>query len=229
MWRQLMMTLGAVVLGTSTGFAAAPKADEVEADAIARIVKLGGSAKIDEKLDENARVAVKLPTANDAALQQLCKLPNIGAVEILDATKCTEVGFAKLKELPDLQMLVLGKCPLTEKEANAIGTLRTLTVLFIGESKLTDVALAHFAKLVNLKTLDVSGAAAITDKSASVLVGFKKLEELNLSGTKFGDVGVTALKDLELLRVLRLNQSNVTRKGIDAIEAARGKDLTVKW
>lgn len=228
MLRLLLTTLTAA-LGTSTGFTAAPKADEFETEAIARIVKLGGTAKIDDRLDETARVAVKLPTANDAALQQLCKLPSVGAVEILDATKCTEVGFTKLKELPDLQTLVLGNCPLTEKEATAIGTLRTLTVLFIGESKLTDVALAHFTKLVNLKVLDVSGAAAITDKSAPVLVGLKKLEELNLSGTKFGDSGVTALKDLEQLRILRLNQSNVTRKGIDAIEAARGKDLTVKW
>ena len=229
MCRLFLVALVAVAFGISSGLAASPKADEVETDAIARIVKLGGTAKIDDKLDETARVAVKLPTANDAALQKLCKLPSIGAVEILDATKCTEVGFAKLKELPDLQTLVLGKCPLTEKEATAIGTLRTLTVLFIGESKLTDVALAHFDKLVNLKILDVSGAAAITDKSAPVFVGLKKLEELNLSGTKFGDDGVTALKELEQLRILRLNQSNVTRKGIDAIEAARGKDLTVKW
>ena len=223
-----MLQLALVFGGAATGLAADPKADESEQKAMDLAVELGGSAKLDEKLDESARVAVKFPVGNDAALRKLGKMPNVGAVEILDATKCTEAGFASLKELPDLQNLVLGKCPVNAKQAAAIGTLRSLNVLFLGESKLTDATFLHFKKLDDLKVLDVSGAA-LTDKSASVMLGFKKLEELNLSKTKFGDAGVTELKDLKNLRLLRLNQTNVTRKGIDAIEAARGKDLTVRW
>ena len=222
MLRMTWATLAAILLTT------AARADEFERDAIALAVELGGSAKVDDKLDEIARVAVKLPSADDSTLRQLCKMPSVGSLEIVDAGKCTDVGFACLKELPDLQNLVLGKCPLRDKEAAALGTLRSLSVLFIGESKLTDTTFAHFKKLVNLKVLDISDCS-ITDKSAPVLLGMKKLEELNLSRTKFGDAGVTALKDLEKLRLLKLNQTNVTRKGIDAIEAARGKALTVRW
>ena len=222
MLRMTLATLAAILLTTTV------RADEFERDAVALAVELGGSAKVDDKLDEIARVAVKLPVADDSALRQLCKMPSVGALEILDATKCTEEGFAALKELPDLQNLVLGKCPLSLKDAAAIGNLRSLNVLFIGESKLTDTTFAHFKKLVNLRLLDVSDCS-ITDKSAPVLLGMKKLEDLNLSRTKFGDAGVTALKDLEKLRLLRLNQTGVTRKGIDAIEVARGKALTVRW
>ena len=220
-----------VALSFASFIRAAPpasKADSVEDKAIALAEQLGGSAKVDEKLDEIARVAVKLPTANDAALRRLCKMPSVGAVEIFDATKCTDVGFASLKELPDLQKLVLGKCPLNEKQAAAIGTLRSLNVLFLGESKLGDAAFEGFKKLVNLKLLDVSDSR-LTDRSAEVLLGMKKLEELNLSKTKFADDGVKALKALENLKLLKLNQTNVTRKGIDAIEEARGKALTVRW
>ena len=222
MLRMTWATLTAILLTTGA------RADEFERDAIALAVELGGTAKVDDKLDEIARVAVKLSAADDSTLRRLCKMPSVGSLEILDATKCSEVGFSCLKELPDLQNLVMGKCPLSDKEAAALGRLRSLNVLFIGESKLTDTNFAHFKKLVNLKVLDISDCS-ITDKSAPVLLGMKKLEDLNLSRTKFGDIGVTALKDLEKLRLLKLNQTNVTRKGIDAIEEARGKDLTVRW
>jgi Leucine-rich repeat (LRR) protein len=207
---------------------AAAKADPIEQQAIALAEEHGGSAKVDEKLDEIARVSVKFDRADDALLRRLCKMPSVGAVEILDATKCTELGFASLKELPDLQNLVISKCALNEKQAAAIGTLRSLNVLFLGESKLTDSAFSGFKKLVNLKVLDVSDAH-LGDKSAAVILGMKKLEELNLSGTKFGDAGANELKDLPKLRLIRLNRTNVTRKGIDALEEARGKAITVRY
>jgi len=167
------LSLPALLIALSaSSLHAVAKADPLESQAIALAEELGGSAKVDEKLDEIARVSVKLPSADDAVLRRLCKMPSVGAVEILDATKCTDAGFASLKELPDLQRLILGKCPLNEKDAAAIGTIRPLNVLFLGESKLTDVAFAGLKKLVNLKLLDVTDAQ-ITDKSAPILVGMR--------------------------------------------------------
>jgi Leucine-rich repeat (LRR) protein len=203
-------------------------ANELESSAIALVTKLGGLASVDPKLDEIARIQVKLDKATDATLQQLAKTIVVGSILITDATACTEAGFAALKELPDLQILTLVKCQLTDKEAAAIGTIRALNELFLGESKLNDVSFVGLKKLVNLKKLDVMDAA-ITDKSAPVLLSMKKLEELNLSGTKFGDPGVEQLKGLTNLKLLRLNKTNATRKSIDILEAARGKELTVRW
>ena len=203
-------------------------ADDLETQAVALATKLGGSAKVEPKLDEIARVSVKFTKASDTILQQLGKMPSIGAIEILDATGCTEAGFIALKELPDLQILSIAKGALTEKSAAAIGSIRALGELYLGESKLTDVTFVGLKKLVNLKKLDVMDAA-ITDKSAAVLTNMKKLEELNLSGTKIGDPGVVELQALTKLKLLRLNRTNATRKSIDVIEAARGKDLTVRW
>ncbi len=203
-------------------------ANELESSAIALVTKLGGIASVDPKLDEIARIQVKFEKATDPILRQLAKTIVVGAIVITDATPCTEVGFAALKELPDLQILTMVKCQLTDKEVAAIGSIRALNELFLGESKLNDVSFVGLKKLVNLKKLDVMDAA-ITDKSAPVLVAMKKLEELNLSGTKFGDPGVEQLKDLTKLKLLRLNKTNVTRKSIDILEAARGKELTVRW
>ena len=203
-------------------------ADELETQAVALATKLGGTAKVDPKLDEIARVSVKFEKGSDAILQKLAKTLVVGSIEIIDATACTEAGFVTLKELPDLQILTLAKCHLTDKEAAAIGSIRALNVLYLGESKLTDASFVGLKKLVNLKVLDVMDAP-ITDRSAAVLVSMKKLEELNLSGTKFGDPGVEQLKELTKLKLLRLNKTNATRKSIDILEAARGKELTIRW
>lgn len=200
-------------------------ADQAETETA--VAKLGGSVKIDKTLDEQARVSVTFPAATDDLLVKLAKLPEIGAIRLDDATKCTEKGFTALKELPDLQKLMLGRCPLTDAKAAALGGLRTLDLLHVGESRLTDAGLAGMKKLTNLKSLDLLDAP-LTDKSAAVLVGFKKLEELNLAGTKVTDKGVVELAALAGLKTLKVNNTAVTRKGIDAIEKALPK-LIVRW
>lgn len=201
------------------------RADLAETEA--SVVKLGGTAKVDPALDEIARVSATFAAATDAVVFQLVKLPEVGAIRIDDATKLTDKGLAALKELPDLQRLQLGKCPLTDAKAAALGTLRTLDTLHVGSSGLTDLGLAGMKKLVNLKSLDLLDAA-ITDKAVPTLLLFKKLEELSLAGTKFTDKGVPELAPLEKLKTLKLQNTAVTRKGIDAIEKALPK-LTVRY
>lgn len=201
------------------------QADMAETEAA--VVKLGGTAKEDKSLDEMARVSVTLSSATDAVVFQLAKLPEVGAIRIDDATKVTEKGLAALKELPDLQRLQLGRCPLTPAEAAALGTLRTLDTLHIGSSGLTDTGLAAMKKLVNLKSLDLLDAP-VTDKAVATLVLFKQLEELSLAGTKITDKGVPELAPLEKLKTLKLQNTTVTRKGIDAIEKSLPK-LIVRY
>ena len=204
------------------------RADEFQKQALDGIATLGGEAKVDDKLDEMAAIAATFETATDATLERLAKMPALGSLTIYDASKVTEKGYAALKELPDLQKLVIGKGLVNERSAEAIGTLRTLDTLALNASKLSDVGLVAMKKLVNLKVLVILDGN-ITDRSVPILLGFKKLDQLNLCGTKLTDAGVIMLKDLEKLTLLRLNNTNVTRKGIDALEEARGKTLTVRW
>lgn len=204
-----------------------PAEDPAVAETIAAVKKLGGMAVVDDRLDEAAPVAVVFPTGTDALLIQLSKLPSVGGITFDDSAKCTEAGFAALKELPDLQKLVLGKCTVTDKSAAAIATVRPLQLLYLGEAKLTDDGLTGFKNLKHLKVLDLF-KTKITDKGLAHLTGLAKLEELNLSGTKVSDAGVESLKELKALKLLRLNNTNVTREGVTKLEAALPK-ATVRW
>ena len=203
--------------------AAAGKPTDAEADAIAAVKKLGGSAEVDSALDEQARLSVVFDRPTDAALLAVAKLPAVGAVDVRDGTKITEKGFAALKELPDLQKLFVGKGVISPAEAEAVGTLRTLGVLVLGGCKLTDAELGQFKKLRNLTTLDLMDTA-VTDKSADTLLALTKLEEVNLSGTKVGDAGAKKMLELGKLKLLQLNNTKVTAAAISEMEDELKKD-----
>lgn len=219
----MLRVLVPALLTATPLFAADPAAEE----AIVAVKKLGGKAVVDDRLDEIAPVSAMLPTGSDALLVSLSKHPSIGGITFEDASKCTEAGFAALKELPDLQKLVLGKCTVTDKAAAVIATIRPLQLLYLGEAKLTDDGLTGFKTLKHLKVLDLY-KTKVTDKGLTHLIGLAKLEELNLSGTKVSDAGVESLKELKALKLVRLNNTAVTREGVTKLEAALPK-ATVRW
>lgn len=202
-------------------------ADPAVEEAIAAVKKLGGKAVVDDRLDEIAPVAAMFPTGSDSLLISLSKQPTIGGITFEDSSRCTEAGFSALKELPDLQKLVLGKCTVSDKSAAVIATIRPLQLLYLGEAKLTDAGLTGFKTLKNLKVLDLYNTR-VTDKGLTYLTSLAKLEELNLSGTKVSDGGIESLKELKALKLLRLNNTNVTRDGVTKLEAALPK-ATVRW
>jgi hypothetical protein len=74
--------------------AATVTADEKKA--IDLVVRAGGKAEIDPRLPGAARVSAKFEAASDAVLLNLKKAPRLGALDVFDATRCTERGFAAL-------------------------------------------------------------------------------------------------------------------------------------
>ena len=60
-------------------------------------------------------------------------------------------------------------------------------------------------------------SAAITDNGLETIESLRKLEELNLAGTKVTDLGVAKLKGLTELRDLDLSRTQVTAKGIESL------------
>lgn len=219
----MLRVLASLVLTAGPPAAADPAVEQ----AIAAVNKLGGNAVEDPRLDPEAPVAATFPTGSDALLRSLSKQPSVGDITFEDAGRCTEAGFAALRELPDLQKLTLGKCHLTDKSAAAIAAVRPLRVLFLGEAKFTDAGLAGFKTMTNLKVLDFY-KSTVTDKGLKHLTGLVKLEELNLSGTKVTDAGLDALAELKGLKLLRLNNTAVTRAGVTKLEAAL-PNATVRW
>lgn len=206
----------AVLLFAPLASAADTKPTDAEAELVALVEKLGGTAKLAGDLDADSRVSATFEKADDALLLKLVKHPALGSLDLRSASKVTAQGFTTLKELPNLQRLYLGGT-LTTEEATAVGSLRPLQMLVLAGCKLTDAEVSKLAKLKNLKSLDLMDTA-VSDKGAESLLALAKLEELNLSGTKVTDAGAKKLLELAGLKLLQLSNTKVTAAGVGAME-----------
>lgn len=185
------------------------------------------AAVVSPDLEDGHRVAVHFESASDATLAAVGKLPAVGSLKIDDASLCTEKGFAVLRELPNLQVLVLGRSTVTDRIAATIGDMKTIQELYLGQSRLTDAGLAVLKPLAGLRSLDVYDDK-VSDAGLKHLAAFAQLEELNLAGTKVSDRGIAALAGIKSLKKVQLNRTEVTRAGISKLELAHPK-LTVRY
>lgn len=202
-------------------------ADEAEDQAIAAAEKAGGSAQVDKKLEEGARVAVALEQATDAKLLSLAKQPAIGSLSIEDASRCTPVGYAALRELPNLQKLILGKSAASDKSVAAIGTIKPIQILYLGESKVTDAGLAGLKAMKFLRVLDLYDTK-VSDKGLAALAALPAIEEINLAGTAISDKGILVFKDTKTLKLLKTNRTGVSAAGARELETQK-PGLTVRY
>ena len=185
-----------------------PTADEKKA--IDLVVRAGGKAVIDPKLPAAARVSAKFESATDGTLANLKKAPQIGAIDVFDATRCTDKGFLALKELPELRKLSLGKSHMTPPRVAAIGQCAELRSLYLAGSGLSDAELAGLKALALLESLDISDNAQITDAATATLKTLDRLQALYLGKTGLTDKGLMELKGLDGLRALNVVGTKVT-------------------
>ncbi len=196
-------------------FAAVALAQDTPSDnekkAIAAAKKYKAKTTIDSRLHPEARVTVKLDTANDAILADLAKHPEIGSFQALDGSPCTVKGFMAIQGLPNLRRLILNKSGVSDKELAVIAGCKELRELVLPESTITDAGLANLEKLPLLVKLDVSDAAKVTDKGIATIVKLERLEELHMNKTSITDKGMLELKPLEGLRALSVGGTKVTQ------------------
>jgi hypothetical protein len=204
---------GMFVLGLMTTALAQP-ADKTptvdEKKAIDVVVKAGGKAEIDPKLPAAGRVSVKFESVTAASLTSLKKAPQIGALDVFDATQCTNAGFVALKELPNLRKLTLGKSNISAANTVAIAQLKELRVLYLPGSGLSDSELATLKALTFLEALDLSDNPQITDAGMETVKTMERLQVLHLAKTGITDKGLLALKPLDGLRALNVVGTKVT-------------------
>jgi Leucine-rich repeat (LRR) protein len=206
----MRMALVVLFICTLTAVAAdSPRTEEKAA--MEFVVKSEGKASIDPHLPAEAPVFAKFEKVSDAVLIGLKKHPQIGGIDMFDASKCTYKGFAALKELPNLHKLVLGKAELTAAGATSIGQCKELRHLGLVNTGLTDTGLANLKKLTLLEHLAISGNPKITDKGMQTVKGFERLRVLYLGNTSITDEGLMELKGLEGLRTLSVSGTKVTQ------------------
>lgn len=199
--------LGLTAIALAQPASKTPTDDEKKA--IDLVVKAGGKAEIDPRLSPAARVSAKFESATDGVLTGVKKGTHIGAIDIFDATRCTDKGFAALKDLPNLRKLTLSKSEMTPARVTAISQLKELRVLYLRDCGLNDAELALLKKLTYLEVLDLS-ENPITDKGMASVKGIERLQILHLTKTNITDKGLMELKPLDALHALYVGGTKVT-------------------
>jgi len=127
----------------------------------------------------------------DAGLKHLSEFPNLGEVD-LTGLEITDAGLKHLGTLPDLVRLDLGSTKITDAGIEHLVHL-PLTQLSLSRCpEITDSALQYASQWTNLESLGLVDTQ-VTDAGLVHLEGLKKLEGLDLAGTKVSTAGVERL------------------------------------
>lgn len=156
----------------------------------------------------------------------------------------SDVGFAHVQSLRDLEILNAMRLPLLTDDA-----LRSLSSLYhLQEVRLeynenfSDAGLAHLEHLKRLQTLTLYGSpitdrgilylrestdlqnlqigrSLVTDEGAREIAQFRNLKELDLQGTRVTNRGIADIATLPHLEWLCLTNSSVTDSGILALRS----------
>jgi internalin A len=157
----------------------------------------------------------------------------------LERAKYADAGIKELKEISNLQWLVLKN--FTGAGLQLLGSRKDLQELTLTGNKVTDASLREIKGLTGLRHLDLTGTGVtddgvrelkdlqslvevdlgntkITDGGLKDLSQVKGLRRLFLFETRIGDAGLRDLANLENLHTLSLTNTNVTDAGLKALK-----------
>jgi serine/threonine protein kinase len=119
--------------------------------------------------------------------------------------KITDAAFTFLPTIPDMEMIVLDRIPITDAVLTHIAPLKKLTELQIQRApQFSGAGLERLVSLPNLKTVWFT-AGGFNDAGAKALAGAKSLERASLEGTAVTDEGVAAFGAFTKLTSISLN------------------------
>jgi hypothetical protein len=156
---------------------------------------------------------------HDVALLDLVK-SYTPSLEPLEGASLPGGITTHIQAFPRLRELVLFQAQATDATLEAAGKLRSLEYLRLFDAELTDVGLAALAGLVNLRGLWVEvGAGRVTDDGVRHLMKLARLEVLELQNVQVTGRTIEVLLGLRGLRVLTVNRTSITQKGIEMLRA----------
>ncbi|AMV27846.1 Leucine Rich repeats (2 copies) [Gemmata sp. SH-PL17] len=159
-------------------------------------------------------------------------------VRLFNEKKGVGAALKNLAGVKNLSGLAVSECVATEKEWQALGAFKQLTLLDVSggyqrdtrppESvlkllkdckaletlaihgmRLTEAGVKNLTELKQVRRLVASGTG-LSDALLKELKSMERLEELDLSFTAVTDMGVTVLKDFKALKVLSLASTKIT-------------------
>ncbi|GAB3810172.1 ribonuclease inhibitor [Spirosoma humi] len=172
-------------------------------------LEAGGTQVASGPAPESPVLIMKVPAADPKIVDEL-KKANLLVLPLSKEQNQLEVSAVNARTFNDAQAIVLPKL------SNQIVWLK------LGDTQISDAALASIAKLKNLQKLHLE-ETKVTDAGLKQLKQLANLEYLNLYGTAVTDAGLTELAGLKNLKTVYLWQTNVTEKGVTALKAALPK------
>lgn len=189
------------------------------------LASLGGGSPVETGGDgtvasgPNDRYAGAGPPAPDSPVLTM----NVPAADpkVIDELKKTGLLVLPLsKEQNQLEVSAVNARTFGDAQAALLPKINVQIVwLKLGDTEISDAALAQVAKLKNLQKLHLE-QTSVTDAGLKNLKGLTNLEYLNLYGTAITDAGLTELADLKNLKTVYLWQTNVTQAGLANLKKA---------
>ncbi len=179
-------------------------------------------------------------SVGDAALASLKNLSKLRVLK-LERSAVTDAGLAHLVDLPALEELYPGESFGDEGVAH-VGKIKSLRKLDAGNAKISNDGLSHLTQLKNIDSITLYGTK-VNDDGMIHLVKMTSLRHIYIGGhltdaglkelgkmtglqtlwlgvndinhrIRITDAGLAHLKDLQDLRTLSLNQTQVTGRGL---------------
>ena len=141
----------------------------------------------------------------DAASIAALKKINVAVVPLATGTHFLELNMVNAASFGDKD------APLLQKIAPQV------MWLVMADTKITDAGLEPLKSCTNITRMNLKNTA-ITNASISLIAQFKKLEYLNIVGTKIDDAGLLALTPSTALKKIFCWQSGITTNGVMAFQ-----------
>src|SRR3981081_4580273 len=103
----------------------------------------------------------------------------------------------------------------TDSDLSALEQLRYLKKVALSCTPSTEPAMDKLKQLQGITELNLCYAEHVTDEGLTHLKGWKKLEWLNVRGTKITDTGLEHISALTSLRWLDAGFAQITNNGLD--------------
>ncbi len=215
MWTLLVIL---TVLGVWLGFHVKLSRDQQRG--VAAIKKLGGTAHYTYQLTESGYDATTEPPL-PAWIWKWVGKDFFWRVMVADlhGKQIQHDDLTCLKNLSKLAGLNLGNTDLTDEAIAHVAQLSKLDVLVLVNTYVTDKSLARIENLSRLRILDLAGTG-ITDAGLVHLAALNDLQYLRLDDTAISDEGISHLVNLKALTVLDLRNTNVSSKAVKTLRQA---------
>ncbi|CAI5476876.1 unnamed protein product [Closterium sp. Yama58-4] len=139
---------------------------------------------------------------SDDILAHVSTMTHLKNLDLGSSSGFSAEGIKHLYRLPRLECLNLHCTDVSDSALEGIGSLTSLTDLYLRKTKVTDAGLAHLTGLSTLRLLYLSQNKGVTNAGMVHVGKLTELEELSLDKTSVTDDGLRKLTALTKLYIL---------------------------